>query len=263
MGGVTISIPQYRPPQTEAPDLLGNYARLQQLKSLGNQQQLQQQAIQAGAQENKMREMQLEDQSKLRQAFLDSGGDMDEFYKSATKAGVNPQTIIGIKSNILEQKQKLATLSKDQLANYKAQTDALGQATGSVLGLDPKARKPALLNTVLPNLVKQGIIPQDQAEQYANEINNADDNSLEQMLKLHQFSAMAADKQIDEAFKAQTRPFELQKTKAEAAGAEADAAQKQRSNAASQLASAGSKEQYAELWGELPAKVARMFPSPE
>jgi hypothetical protein len=258
----SIPLPALHAQVPEQPDVLSNLARLQQLKSAGNQQQLQQQAIVAGKQENQQRQMQLDDQAKLRQSFIDSEGDMDKFYTSATKAGVNPQTLIGIKANILEQKQKLATLTKDQLANYKAQTDAIGQATGSVLALPPEKRKAALLNEVIPGLAKTGVLPQEQAAPLLEQINGADDQSLEQLLKLHQFSAMATDKQIQETFNSQKRPFELQQTQAQAASAQSKAEQDERANTASKLAAAFRQgpQAYSQALGELPHKIATQFP---
>lgn len=226
-----------------------------QFRTMMGNQQLQQQQVAEGDIALQQKQQDMKDQQTIRQLFIQNQGDMDKTLNDAISAGVKPQTIQQIKSGIIEQKTKLATLDKTTLEGIQKRTEIYGQTTGSILALPPEQRKQAAAQA-LPGLVQQGVVKPEEAQGLMQQLPQMDDQALEQFLKLHQYSAMATDKQVKEIRDNQSQAAKLP-------GEQAESDIKVRSNAAAQLGAATTKEQYAQLWGELPAKVARQFPQPE
>jgi hypothetical protein len=114
--------------QQNQSDLVGNFARLQQLKSLIQNAPVQQQILQQQAQSGQLQLQQEQQAQKDQQAFRDAMADPEMQGKSlgqiadalAKKGGLSAQTYSGLKKADLEQRQTLATLDKDQLANADA-----------------------------------------------------------------------------------------------------------------------------------------------
>lgn len=208
---------QIRPPA----DPLEQYGKVLSLKSLLQGQQL-------GAEELKTRQLQnqqtqgdIADQQKITQAYIQANGNLDQTVDLAAKAGVKPQTLLKLKAASTDQQTKVAALSKDQLANAKAQTDLVGQHTAAILALPPEQRKDAVKQS-LSQMVQQGVMPPDQAgQQFQQYLDQGDD-----WLKLHGAAAMSANEQLTAEFKrredaraAAKAPYDLQKAQADAAKA--------------------------------------------
>src|SRR5581483_11350049 len=131
------------------------------------------------------------DQQKIRDAFMQANGDMDKTLDLAARSGVQPKTLFGLKAQVLEQRTKMATLTKDELANAKAQSEQIANAAQSVLSLPPEQRT-AAIQQAIPQLVQD---PQ-QAQQMLQSVPQ-DPAQQEQWLKLHALSATSAKDQIE------------------------------------------------------------------
>src|SRR5882672_4739912 len=127
--------------QPESP--VEQLGQVMQLKNLAGQGKLQQGQIQEQQNTLQMQQMQLEDQKKIRQAFVDSNGDMDQTIDRASKAGVSPQMLLQLKQSKIDQLTKIQQLKKDELANSKSQVDAIGAASQAILGVSPELRPQA------------------------------------------------------------------------------------------------------------------------
>src|SRR5581483_765419 len=196
MSSIPLPALAVRPPEQQNP--LSGLMQVMQIKSLQQQQALapiqaarKQEALKSEQMQNTLAQRDLEDQQKIRDAFMQSGGDMDKTLEMAAKAGVQPKTLFAMKAQVLDQKTKLATLTKDELANTKAQSQQIASAAQSILSLPPEQRMPAIQQAI-PQLVKD---PQ-QAQQLMQSIPQ-DPAQQEQWLKIHALSATSAKDQID------------------------------------------------------------------
>lgn len=115
MASIPLPALQVRPPEQPA-NPMDQYAKAVQLKSMLQAQQLQGQQVQQG-------QMALDDQKKVRQAFMDNNGDIDATIKQAAKTGVSPQMLTQLQQHSIDIKTKMAALTKDQLGNFAAVHD--------------------------------------------------------------------------------------------------------------------------------------------
>jgi hypothetical protein len=132
MGSIPLPALDVRAPQQQ-PDPLDSIGKLLALRSLGNQQQIQQQQITAGQQENQQRALQLQDQMTLRSSAKDlDWSQPDTFGKWITNAqqqGVSPQTLSQL---TLQRSQYQEQLAKTDTATLAAQKDANSQLQGHI-----------------------------------------------------------------------------------------------------------------------------------
>src|SRR6266851_10147660 len=120
MGGVTIPLPAltaYRPePQ---PDPLQQYARLVELRSALNQQQIQQQTIQANQRKQQEGEV-------IRKAFVANNGDIDKTITDAAQnPAVSPETLQALQLHSIDLKTKRMAASQAELNLRATQVDNL------------------------------------------------------------------------------------------------------------------------------------------
>lgn len=184
MSSIPLPALHVQAPQQE--DLLGQAGKVVNLQSMLQQRQMQSMQLQQA-------QLDLDDQKKIRQAFMDAQGDMDKTIDLSAKAGVKPQTLLALKNSALEQKQKLATLSKDQLENQKGLIDLTEKSAERVMNAKPEDRAGVYANERL-GLVKAGLPAEQIPEQYPGD----------EFVKLHATAANASKKQIAEVEKAQS-----------------------------------------------------------
>src|SRR5882724_5725763 len=111
MGGVNIPLPAlaaYRPePQ---PDPLEQYARLVQLRSMAQSQQLQQGQQQLQQQQIQQNQRKMQESEAVRQAFVQNDGDIDKTVRDVAKnSSVSPETLQALQLHSADLKAKTAT----------------------------------------------------------------------------------------------------------------------------------------------------------
>lgn len=143
MGSIPLPALQVQSPQVANP--LELYQKAQQIKALMGQQQLQQQALTAGATEQQQRELQLRQQQreeadtkKFNQVFHDSGGDWDKTISSAVPAGVSPAYLEKAQAARVKHVQQAAENTKEQLANELAKEEEKAKSYQKVLSAAPE-----------------------------------------------------------------------------------------------------------------------------
>lgn len=245
MASIPLAALSVRPVQPqESP--LESYAKVMSLKNMQMQQK-------EGALDLQQKQMAADEQKTIMQIYMDTGGDQEKTLQAAAQSGkVRPQTINQMREGMFKAQQERQKLTTEQLTALQKKTELYGQATGAILALPPEQRKQAV-SQAIPGLVQNGVIPEDEAQKLAGQLPQMDDASLEQFLKLHQVSAMAADKQLSDARAAKEQAVKLP-------GEQADADQKVRQNAATQLASSKDQADYEARRNQLPFAVAKQFP---
>src|SRR6185312_9565786 len=125
MSSIPLAALDVRPiAQPESP--LDQYAKVAQLKSLAQGQQVQQQSLQSGQIQIQQQKQALADQQAMTKSMQDwDGKDINELPSLVLKNGGSANAVFGLKSQLLKQQQDLATLTKDQLANKASQNDML------------------------------------------------------------------------------------------------------------------------------------------
>lgn len=148
MASIPLPALGIKPPQ----DPVDNLSRLAQLKSALLQQQMIPGQIQAQQLENEQRQQQnqitaqqLKDQQATTQAMQEwDGKDINALPGLVLKHGASATAVFGLKKNIIDQQQQLATLTKDQLANQAAVSDQLLGHIDTLKGItDPVQRAQA------------------------------------------------------------------------------------------------------------------------
>jgi len=186
MGNFPLAALAVKQPESPIEQLGG----VMQLKNLATAGKLQQGQLQEQQNTLQMQQMQLEDQKKIRQAFVDANGDLDQTIDKASKQGVNPQTLLQLKNASIEQKTKLTQLDKDKLANLKSHNDMVGAAAQAVLGVAPELQ-PQAYALKMKELQNQGVVSAGEAAQ-PFDLDN---------VKMHAAAAMSTKDQIDTELK--------------------------------------------------------------
>ena len=120
-----IPLPALNVQQPQAPDMVGNYERILQIRNMLQnaplQRQAMQQQVQIGQVDLQKAQQSQQDQQTFRAAMMDpssQGKTIGDIADSlAAKGAISPQSWQGMKKADLEQRQTLATLTKDQLDN--------------------------------------------------------------------------------------------------------------------------------------------------
>jgi hypothetical protein len=130
MAPIPLPALDVRPPQPQE-NPMDMFARVTQLKSIQQGQQLQQQQLQAGQLDLQQKGLAAADDANWRAAFHDwDGKDTDGLLALGQKYGVGPKSFSTMASALLQMKQTGATLQKDQLDNLQKVNDmARGQIT--------------------------------------------------------------------------------------------------------------------------------------
>jgi len=251
-----------RPPENP----LETQQRVLTLRTLAGQQQYQQEHLKTLAMQNELQRQAIADQQVLRQAWAQSGGDLDRVLESVA-GKVSPDTMLKIQNSILEHKKALTQAKLEDLKLTQGHAQAVGNAAQGLLSLPPGQRQ-ALYPGVRARLIQNGnISPADAPEFYPGDA----------WLQQHVANALTADKQIEAelnrrktaaqevtaASHAQQAVTSAQRLAAEQPGLEAQADARVRADIAAKLAGATNAEQYKAILEDLPLKYARTLPPPE
>jgi hypothetical protein len=253
------------PPKVDTPQ---EYQTKQlMLSNLAQQNQAGAQQLQAGALDLQQKQLEARDNELVRQNYIKAAGDMDAFQKLNMSSGVSAKIQQGIAMQQLAIRKERATIGKDELANTGTRHQ---QAAGELAAL---AKDPGFQGKVKPTLdrlVQQGTLTPDEAAQMpANP--TIDDINL---ARAHLLTSAEANKEaLDNATAARNAAEGVKATDANARDAalqpfkldeaKTTAATKARTDAAAQLATATSPEQYAQVLNGLPHGVATQFPPAE
>ena len=137
-----------RPAQNAPPDPLAEFQRASALKTAAGQQQIQQQTMQQNNIALQSQQMQLDDMKKLREIAPqyvqkdDSGNvkgyDIDGMANGALAAGINPQTVAGLRNTYAESVKNLAAAGKAQLDLEQEKNDKAFEVLESLRSVSPK-----------------------------------------------------------------------------------------------------------------------------
>lgn len=244
---------QQQPFKIETP--LEAQTQVQNLSNLGNQGQLQQNAIVAGGQENQQRQMDLDDQKLFRQAFASVGGDINKVLPAAAKLGVSAKTMMGWQNALTQQAQGIATLDKTKQENLEKSNSAITGALADVQKEKDPLKQAARWTEALTSLAGQGSIQSADVIPYPGS-----PEAVDHYVALHRTTAQLIEQQKADA--ASTTAG----ARATVASADVDLKKQQvkqaaRANAAVDLANSTDGADYMAKRGELPLNVAQDFPA--
>lgn len=188
----SIPLPALAVQQPESP--IDRYAKVIALRDMIQRQQLFPGQLQAQQQGLELQNQQIQSTKALQQAYVEANGDLDKVAPLAVKYGAKAQDAQAMVNAALEQKQKIATLTKDQQAILENQTKVQGQHSRMLLGIqDPEARQQAYTQQTIPALQQLGIPANQIPAQVPDELT----------LKAHSTAAMSVDQQLEEQRKSQ------------------------------------------------------------
>jgi hypothetical protein len=150
----------------DVPDPLETRIRQGQLTALAGQQQLQQQQIQGATLENQQRQIALDDQNKLRQAWQQSAGDGDAFFQNAAKAGVSPDSLLKLQGELLDTKTKKASLTKLDADNQLALNTRLQSRLAPIVAEKDPAKQAPMWDQAIKDSIAAGDMKPEEAAQH-------------------------------------------------------------------------------------------------
>ena len=162
----------------QAPQVPGGYVSMQdaQAKALtlrnavqqaGLQRQLGAQQLQEGAMDLRQKQIDAQDQQTMREAYMQSGGDMAKTQQIMMQRGASPKAISQIQQQMLATQEAHAKLDETTLKNEAAKTQAIGSAAQSVLDMPDEATRTVNWPAVREQMIKLGhASPADVPEQY-------------------------------------------------------------------------------------------------
>ena len=111
------------------------YMRVQALRGM----QLQQQGL---SQENQLRQIQLQDQQGMRQAYIDAQGDPEKFLTNVkdSRYGISYNGLISATNNIVEMRQKMLGLTDAEMAQHQKVADLYNGFIKQVKDAPPQQR---------------------------------------------------------------------------------------------------------------------------
>lgn len=256
---------QVRPPEITNP---AQYAvQGASLATMMQENQVRQQQQQALQLENQERQMDLQDQQKLRQAYMESNGDMDQFRQKAMQMGVGPKSIAALNQQVLAMKKAYADADEATVKSQQAHAQRVGGQLQALLS-DPK--RADNWSAVRSQAIQSGDATPDQVP----ETYPGDD-----WVRMHAAAAVTADKQATldldrRKTLAQEQQAAARKSLADTAAARlateqpgltAKSDQDVRANTAPALATAAEqgKDAYARAYYQLDPKIAAKFPHPD
>jgi len=185
-----------------------------------------------GRLELQQRMIDMRDQQTMRQAYMESGGDMDKFQMRMQQLGASPKAIIDINKQMLAMREAHAKLSQTELENAAKSATAIGSTAQSLLNLPDESARAAQWPAARAQMIAQGHATPDQIPQvYPGQ----------DWITLHRNAAVTAKEQQDLEYKSRetaaaeqtaasrklTAETTAQKTAAELPGIEAGTKLKQ------------------------------------
>ena len=147
-----------------APSPFEYAAQFGQLQALAQQRDLRQQQLELGRQEQQANQLKIqqaqqaqEDQRRLTQAYMDSGGDLEKFRAGAAKSGASLNSITAVEEALLKHRREVEGYNKEQLANYEAQNAAIRNASETLLRIQDPDQRAAAFQQMKPKLAQVGI----------------------------------------------------------------------------------------------------------
>lgn len=190
MGGVTIPLPalDVRPPQQ--PDLMGQLAKVGQIKGQQQEQQLRAQQMQSNDLGLQQQQLSLDSQKALQKAYLEANGDPGKTIELGAKYGAKPQELMAFQNAAIEQKKNALALVQSQGAKAKNDADLMQGAYEQLEKAKPEDR-PTLYPQLMQGLQRQMVDISQAPAQYPGDA----------ALKYLGIGIKSHSQAVDEAFK--------------------------------------------------------------
>src|SRR5215471_15505566 len=151
------AMPQLRPYVAESP--LETLAQMGEIRARNQQ-------TQAVALENQQRQQDLKDQQNLRQAWMESNGDLDQTAQNFAKRGGSPKAMMALQQQVTMMKEAKAKLSSAELDNQGKKNDQIESLLQPVIAETDPAKQGTLWSNALNTAVKGGLLSADEAAQH-------------------------------------------------------------------------------------------------
>lgn len=186
------SLPAQTPIQQ--PDLLGQYAKGQQIKAG-------QQSLEAGQLENQQRQQQMADQQASTQAMLSwDGKDIEQLPSLILKHGGSAAAVFTAKQQILKQKETLSQMAKDDAETGAKNIETQAKKNNMLLGeLQTVTDGPSLL-AAGQRALQSGLLDPQHMQQ-VQQMAQLPPDQLKQTLAIYEKGLMGQKEQFDQASK--------------------------------------------------------------
>lgn len=259
----------------QLPDPAESAGKVLQLKNLMQQQRLGAQQEQSGALDLQQKQLAVSSQAAIRQAYIESKGDIDKTLQRGAELGALPKDLQAMKASQLELQQHMANLDKTQAENAKSHGEATASEASGLLDIADPQKRAAAFPGAVQRLVSSGNVKPQEAQAMlsgaAADPNFLSDDNLKMMVAHGTLYKDQADialkkrtvKTEEDSAAARKLTAETGATKegAELPGQQADARSKQRVELGSQLGAATTPDAYNAVLNAAPHGIAQAFPT--
>jgi len=158
--------PQFADPLEQAGKAMNLLAMRQQAQMAPLHQAAAVQQLQAGQMENDQRQMDLQDQQRMRQVWVASGGDPDKMLPMAVRAGIGPKPLMALRESLMKMATDKANLDEKTLANHAAKNDALNALLQPVVTETDPAKQQALWDQQMGEGLRSGVLSPEEVQQH-------------------------------------------------------------------------------------------------
>lgn len=247
--GAFGNVPAIQPIQPANP--LQDYGQALSVQGMLQNRQLQQEQLKQQQIQTQQAQVEQKSQQAIMQAWKDANGDMMKAIPMAAKNGATPTDLVKLQT--AAKQQQLTNLDLLTKQGDKALRDAdLAQGVHDQISKLPEEQRPAAYQQGLQQLQQAGVDTSKIPPQY--------DPQMFQVQGVALRGHAAQLKDLAEQLGIQKTQGEIAGQQAALPGQQADAQQKVRANAASQLAAASDQASYDQLRGQMPHALAVQFP---
>jgi hypothetical protein len=228
------------------------------LGDLMQQRQLRQQQLAAGNIELQQKQIALRDQQAMTQAMQQwDAKDPNQLVDLARKNGASANKIFELQTLALNHRKELGAADEVDLKNRATRADAMQSLFSPLADVaDPTEQKSAY-DAAMQEAIRQRLTTPEEAALHPY----PGPQGITPYIKGLDYEKYTLGQQQQQ--RANQAAAGAKKDEAELPGIQADAQTKQIASASQQLSGAKSSQDYAAAWNQLPAGIARRFPTPE
>lgn len=141
-------------------------AQPQDVMAFRQNQALGAQRLQEGNLELQQKQQEMQDQTISRQAYMDSGGDMDKFQTLMLKGGASPKAVFAVQQQVTAAKEAKAKLTGAELDNQSKKNDQLNALLAPVNAEQDPVKQAQLWDQQTQIGIANGVMTPDEAAKH-------------------------------------------------------------------------------------------------
>ncbi len=249
-----------QPPQISSPQQVAG--QVLTLKHLQQQNQMGVEQLKAAQMANEERVRQIHDEQVMRDAYLESNGDMAKFEEAVRKRGGSPKAVMAVQQSALNMKKAFADMDKSTREATIARHD---QLRGEILGFEAQDEPTRQANwgSWLKGVAQRGLLTPAEFSEYSQSFKEYPGSNRMKAFSIGLAGGIQAGKEVDAAARTeaikQNAAANTKRAETGAATAALTQEQKALQVAGQKLGAATNLAEYRTSYGKLTVDEARKF----